>query len=125
MAPLGGGAAEMAGQRCSTEAAGGASMGRWFQVRGGEIGAGVDAVENGGDLGTFYRAVGRRKAGGRAEGGGDSGTSVALVTGDGNGEAEVMVRWLHGAGGGWHSEERRDGRGGGQRRQRLAFGGRR
>jgi hypothetical protein len=37
-------------------------MGRWFRARGGEIEARVGAVENGVDLGAFYRAVGRRKA---------------------------------------------------------------
>jgi hypothetical protein len=37
MVPLGGRAAEMVTQRRSTEAAGGALMGRWFWARGGEI----------------------------------------------------------------------------------------
>jgi hypothetical protein len=37
MAPLGGGATKIATRRSSTEAAGGASMGRWFWARGGEI----------------------------------------------------------------------------------------
>jgi hypothetical protein len=31
MAPLGGGVVEMATQRCSTEVASGAPMGRWFR----------------------------------------------------------------------------------------------
>jgi hypothetical protein len=48
MAPLRGGAAEMAIRRHSTEAAGGAPMGRWFWVRGREIGAGVSVIYNGG-----------------------------------------------------------------------------
>jgi hypothetical protein len=48
--PLGGRVAETATRRCSIEAASGAPMGRWFRVRGGEIGAGVDAVDNGGAL---------------------------------------------------------------------------
>jgi hypothetical protein len=41
MAPLGGGAVEMATRRRSTEVADGALMGTWFQARGGEIGARV------------------------------------------------------------------------------------
>jgi hypothetical protein len=49
MAPLGGGAAEMATRRRSTEAAGGAPMGRWFWAQE-EIGAKVGAVDNGGAL---------------------------------------------------------------------------
>jgi hypothetical protein len=64
IAPLDGGAAEMAGRRRSTEAVGGAPMVRWFRARGGVIGAEVGVVENGGALDAFYRAVGRRKAGG-------------------------------------------------------------
>jgi hypothetical protein len=48
--PLGGRVAETATRRCSIEAASGAPMGRWFRARGGEIGAGVDAVDNGGAL---------------------------------------------------------------------------
>jgi hypothetical protein len=40
MAPLGGGAAEMATLRGSIEAASGALMWRWFWARVGEIGAG-------------------------------------------------------------------------------------
>jgi hypothetical protein len=69
IAPLGSGAAEMARRQRSTEAAGGAPMGRWFRAREGEIGAGVGAVENGGALeegqvtgcGRFRR--GRRRGG--------------------------------------------------------------
>jgi hypothetical protein len=124
MVPLGCRAAEMAKQRRSTEAAGGASMGRWFQARGGEIGVGVGAVENGGALGAFYWVVEWRNAGGRGEGGSGNGTSVAPVTGDGNGEGEATgcghfwrgrgeeARRLHGAGGKRHSEEWHGGRGG-------------
>jgi hypothetical protein len=48
MAPLRGGAAEMAIRRHSIKAAGGAPMGRWFWVRGREIGAGVTVIYNGG-----------------------------------------------------------------------------
>jgi hypothetical protein len=43
-------AVEMATQRCSTEVIDGALMGRWFRTRGGDIGAGVSAVDNGGAL---------------------------------------------------------------------------
>jgi hypothetical protein len=50
IAPLGGGVAETATRWFSIEAASGAPMGRWFRARGGEIGAGVDAVDNGGAL---------------------------------------------------------------------------
>jgi hypothetical protein len=50
MTPLGGGAAEMATRWRSTEATGGALMGRWFRAQGEEIGAGVGAVDNGGAL---------------------------------------------------------------------------
>jgi hypothetical protein len=50
MAPLGGGAVEMATRRHSIEAVGVAPMGRWFQMRGWEIGAEVGAVDNGGAL---------------------------------------------------------------------------
>jgi hypothetical protein len=50
MMPLGGGVAQMATRRCSTEAVGGAPMGRWFRAEGEEIGAGVGAVDNGGAL---------------------------------------------------------------------------
>jgi hypothetical protein len=50
MAPLGGGVAEMATRRRSTEATGGAPIGRWFRVQGGEIEAGVGAVDNEGSL---------------------------------------------------------------------------
>jgi hypothetical protein len=50
MTPLGGGAAEMATRRRSTEATGGALMGRWFRAQGEEIGAGVGAVDNGGAI---------------------------------------------------------------------------
>jgi hypothetical protein len=39
---------------------------------------------------TFYRVVGRQKMGGRGEGGSSGGTSMAPVTGDGNGEEETM-----------------------------------
>jgi hypothetical protein len=46
MTPLGGRATEMATRQCSSEAAGGASMGRWFWARGGEIGTGLGAVDN-------------------------------------------------------------------------------
>jgi hypothetical protein len=63
MAPLGGGAVEMAGRRRSIEAASGAPLERWFQTRGGEIEAGVGAVENGGGVNAFYRAVGWRRGG--------------------------------------------------------------
>jgi hypothetical protein len=49
----------------------------------------MGAVENGGVLDAFYRAIGWKKAGSRWERHGD-GTSVASITGDGNGEAEVM-----------------------------------
>jgi hypothetical protein len=121
MAPLGGRAAEMAGRRRSTVAAGGAPMGRLFRARGGEIGVEVGAVENGGALGAFYRVVGWRNAGGRGEGG--SGASVTPVTGDGNGEGEATgcgrfqrgrgeeAGQLQGVGGRRHSEEWRSGRG--------------
>jgi hypothetical protein len=37
-----------------------------------------------------YGAVGWRKVGGQEEGGNDNGTSMTLVTGDVNGEGEVM-----------------------------------
>jgi hypothetical protein len=47
MMPHGGGAVEMTTQQRSTEASGGAPMGRWFCARR-EIGAGVGAVDNGG-----------------------------------------------------------------------------
>jgi hypothetical protein len=50
MAPLGGRAAVMATRWCTTNAVGGASMGRWFWARGGEIGAVVGAVDNGAAL---------------------------------------------------------------------------
>jgi hypothetical protein len=50
MAPLGGGAAEMVTRRRSIETAGGAPIGRWFQVRGGEITAMVGVVDNAGAL---------------------------------------------------------------------------
>jgi hypothetical protein len=48
--PLGGGAAEITTRRHSTEAVGGAPMGRWFWEQGGEIGAGVGAMDNRGAL---------------------------------------------------------------------------
>jgi hypothetical protein len=54
IAPLGAGAAEMATRRRSTEAVDGASMGRWFWARRGEIGAGVGAMDNGGALITSF-----------------------------------------------------------------------
>jgi hypothetical protein len=41
---------EMATRRCSIETLGGASMGRWFWTRGGEIGAEMGAVDNRGAL---------------------------------------------------------------------------
>jgi hypothetical protein len=50
MAALGGEAAEMATQQCSTEAVVRALIWRWLRVRGGEIGTGVGAVDNGGAL---------------------------------------------------------------------------
>jgi hypothetical protein len=102
VAPLDDEVAEMAGRQRSTEVVGGAPMGRWFWTQGGEIGARVGAVENGGALGGFYRAVGRRKAGGRGEGGGGGGTSMAPVMGNGNGEGEATGcgRFRRGRGGG-------------------------
>jgi hypothetical protein len=54
MATLGGRVAEMATRRRSIEAASGALMGRWFRVRGREIGAEVGAVDNGGALVTPF-----------------------------------------------------------------------
>jgi hypothetical protein len=54
MSALGGEATEMATQRRSIEAVGGAMMGRWFRARGGEIRAGVDAIDNGGALVTPF-----------------------------------------------------------------------
>jgi hypothetical protein len=50
MVPLEGGVAEMTKRWHSTEAAGGALMAKWFRTRGGEIGAAVGAVDNGGAL---------------------------------------------------------------------------
>jgi hypothetical protein len=50
MARLGGGAAKMATQRRSTEAASGGLMGRWILARGREIGPGVSVVDNEGAL---------------------------------------------------------------------------
>jgi hypothetical protein len=50
MVSLGGGAADMATRRHSTEAAGGTLMGRWFRARGVEIGARMGVVDNGGTL---------------------------------------------------------------------------
>jgi hypothetical protein len=50
MAPLGGGATEMATRRHSIEAVRGAPIGRWFWVRGREIGSGVGVMDNGGAL---------------------------------------------------------------------------
>jgi hypothetical protein len=50
MMPFGCGAAEMVTLRRSIEAAGGALMGRWFRAQGGEIGAGVGALDNWGAL---------------------------------------------------------------------------
>jgi hypothetical protein len=66
-------------------------MERWFRARGGGIGAGLGAVDNEGfSHRVFYRVVGWRKAGGQGEGGSDSGTSMAPVMGDGNGEGEAL-----------------------------------
>jgi hypothetical protein len=50
----------------------------------------------------FYRVVGWRKAGDQGEGGNDSGTSMALVTGDWNREGEALQcnRFWRGRGGG-------------------------
>jgi hypothetical protein len=50
MVLLGGGAAEMATRQHSIEAIGGAPIGRWFWVRGREIGSGVGVMDNGGAL---------------------------------------------------------------------------
>jgi hypothetical protein len=50
IAPLEGGTVKMATPRCSTKAVGGPSIGRRFQVRGGEIGANVSVDDNGGAL---------------------------------------------------------------------------
>jgi hypothetical protein len=47
MASLRGGTAEMDTRQRSIDVAGGALMERWFRTRGGEIGAEVDAVDNG------------------------------------------------------------------------------
>jgi hypothetical protein len=54
MAPLGGRAAEMVTRRRSIETAGGALMGRWFQVREGEITAVVGAMDNAGALTALF-----------------------------------------------------------------------
>jgi hypothetical protein len=50
MTLLEGGAAELVTRRRLIEAVGGASMGRWFLARGGQIGAGVGALDNRGAL---------------------------------------------------------------------------
>jgi hypothetical protein len=50
MTPLRDRAIEMATRQRSTEAPGGAPMGRWFWARGGEIGAKVGVVDNGGAI---------------------------------------------------------------------------
>jgi hypothetical protein len=50
MAPLGGATAEMSTRRRSTKVDDGAPMGRWFWARGGEIGTGVSAIDNGAAL---------------------------------------------------------------------------
>jgi hypothetical protein len=50
MTSLGGGAAKMARRHHSTEAVGGAPMGRWFRARGEKIGAEVGVMDNGGAL---------------------------------------------------------------------------
>jgi hypothetical protein len=39
---------------------------------------------------TFYRVIRWQKAGSQGEGGSGGGTSIALVTGDGNREGEAM-----------------------------------
>jgi hypothetical protein len=41
---------------------------------------------------TFYRAIGQRKVGSEGEGGSGSGTSMTLVTGDGNREEGKEAR---------------------------------
>jgi hypothetical protein len=123
MTPHRGRAAEMLIRWCSIEATGGAPMGRWFRERGGEIGVGVGVMDNVGcSHRAFYMVVGRRKTGGLGEGGSSGGTSMASVTGDGNGEVEVMRcsrfwrgrrgggKAIHGVGGERHSEERCDAR---------------
>jgi hypothetical protein len=56
MVPLEGGVAEMTKRWHSTEATGGALMAKWFRTRGGEIGAAVGAVDNGGALITPFIA---------------------------------------------------------------------
>jgi hypothetical protein len=93
LAPLGSGAVEMTERWRSTwrstEASGGALMERWFQTRGGEIGAGVCVVENGGALVAFY-SVGQWKADDQGEGGDDGETLMTPVTGDVNREGETM-----------------------------------
>jgi hypothetical protein len=95
MTPLGGEVAKMTTRQRSTEADGGGLMERWFRARGGEIRAGVDAVDNKGcSLRAFYRVVVRWKAGGQGEGGSGGGTSMASVVRDGNGEGET-IRWGH------------------------------
>jgi hypothetical protein len=50
----------------------------------------------------FYKVVGRRKASGHEEGGSGGGTSMAPITGDGNGKGEAMERgrFQRGRGGG-------------------------
>jgi hypothetical protein len=128
MTPLGGRAVKMAGRRRSTEAANAAPMGRWFWLRGGEIGAGVGVVENGGALDAFigagYGRGGRRwqwNINGAGYGRwkwGRGGDGVRLFP-----EGEE-ARWLHGAGGGQHSEERHNNQRG-RRRRWLTSGGQR
>jgi hypothetical protein len=94
---------EMATRRCSIETLGGASMGRWFWTRGGEIGAGMGAVDNRGALIAHFIGSysGERQTikGGRGSG---DGTSMMPITGDGNGEGEVIgcIHFQMGRGGG-------------------------
>jgi hypothetical protein len=54
MTQLRGRVVEMVTQRRSTKAVSDVLMGRWFWVRGGEIGAGMGAVDNGGALVTPF-----------------------------------------------------------------------
>jgi hypothetical protein len=54
MTPLRDRATEMATRRLSTEAPDGAPMEIWFWARGGEIGARVGAVDNGGAIVTLF-----------------------------------------------------------------------
>jgi hypothetical protein len=96
MAPLGVGATKMVTQRRSTEVVSGASMGRWFQTRGGGIGAGVGVVDNGGVVVELqWRRLWEMETGkGRQRG-------AAFSEGK-------KGRWLHGVDGGRHREEQRD-----------------